>query len=169
MNKQEILNNLLVFKHKKIRAQVIKNFLNGKDYKGVVCFSCGNASRELKSVGLNVIDISPNGDLKPNKWYEPSKIREIFNNYFDGTSGHLSTELMILVAQAYKRTLGNLPNINYVPTGSGETIMCLKLAYPEKEFIAVYNINSATEYNESANLNDYVKMIAKDIIFFDKL
>lgn len=158
--------NLLKFPHKKIRAEVIKEFLADKDYKGVVCFSCGNASRELKKVGLNVIDISPTGDLVSIKWFQPSQVKKMFTDYFDGTSGHLSMELMLKVAEAYKKYLGELPNTNYVPTGSGETLVCLKLAYPEKDFIAVYNINSATDYSSNAVLNKLVECLAKEIIMF---
>lgn len=156
--------NLLQLENKKIRSEVIKEYLKDKNYKGVVCFSCGNASRELKNVGLNVIDISPTGDLIPNKWYKPSEVYEIFKDYFDATSGHLSIELMQLIGEAYKNILGELPKINYIPSGSGETLVCLKLAYPNKDFIAVYNLDKATEYNENATLNNLVKILAKGII-----
>lgn len=156
---------LLRFPHKKIRANVIKNFIAKKRYRGVVCFSCGNASRELKNVGLNVLDISPKGDLIPNRWFQPSEIAEKFPEYFDATSGHLPMELMIEIAVEYKKYLGlSLPSC-YIPTGSGETIFCLKLAYPKEELIAVYNLDDATEYNENAVLNDTVKIFAKQIIF----
>lgn len=158
------MNNLLRFEHKKIRANVIKEYLKDKNYKGVVCFSCGNASRELKNVGLNVIDISPSGDLIANRWFTPYEIKNIFNNYFDATSGHLPIHLMELIGKAYKEHLGELPDINYIPSGSGETIVCLKLAYPDKEFIAVYNLDNATEYNENAELNNLVKVLSKEII-----
>ena len=135
---------------------------------GVVCFSCGNATRELKNIGLNVIDISPQGDLIPNKWYKPSEVAEVFTNYFDATSGHLSMEIMQMIGDEFKKALGNIPQTNYVATGSGETLVCLKLAYPSKDFIAVYNIDKATEYNENATLNNLVKIMAKDIIFANK-
>jgi len=156
---------LLRFPHKKIRAAVIKKFIEKRGYRGVVCFSCGNASRELKNVGLNVLDISPMGDLIPNRWFRPSEVAEKFYGYFDATSGHLPMELMIEIAAEYKKYLGlSLPSC-YIPTGSGETIFCLKLAYPDEELIAVYNLDEATEYNENAVLNDIVKIFAKNIIF----
>ena len=158
------MNNLLRFEHKKIRAEVIKEYLKDKNYRGVVCFSCGNASRELKNVGLNVIDISVNGDLIANRWFKPSEVHEVFKDYFDATSGHLSIELMQLIGQAYKETLGDLPDINYIPSGSGETLVCLKLAYPDKNFVAIYNLDKATEYSEDATLNTMVKVLAKEVI-----
>lgn len=160
--------NLLQLENKKIRSEVIKEYLKDKNYKGVVCFSCGNATKELKNVGLNVIDISPKGDFIPNKWFKPSEVGIVFENYFDATSGHLSVELMEIIGKAFKNSLGNIPQTNYVATGSGETLVCLKLAYPDKDFIAVYNINKATEYNVNATLNNLVKILAKKIIFVNK-
>ena len=155
---------LLQIENKKIRAQVIKEYLQDKNYDGVVCFSCGNATRELKAVGLNVIDISPNGDFIPNKWFKPSEVHKVFPTYFDATSGHLSIELMLLIGEAFKQALGDIPQVNYVASGSGETLTCLKLAYPEKDFIAVYNLNDATKYEEQATLNTLVKVLSKKII-----
>lgn len=158
--------NLLKIENKKIRANVIKEYLKDKKYDGVVCFSCGNATRELKKVGLNVIDISPNGDFIPNKWFTPSRVKQTFPTYFDATSGHLTIEVMQLIGEAFKKALGDIPQTNYVATGSGETIVCLKLAYPNKDFIAVYNLNEATKYESEATLNTLVKIISKDIIFY---
>lgn len=158
-------NQLLKFEHKRIRAEVIKEYLKDKSYKGVVCFSCGNASSELKKVGLNVIDISPNGDFIPNKWFKPSEVHELFKNYFDATSGHLTMELMNKIADRFYAELnGILDDINYVPTGSGETLVCLKLAFPDKKFVAVYNLDAATKYDENAVLNNLVKVLADEVI-----
>lgn len=160
--------DLLMFPNKKIRAEVIKAYLQGKDYKGVVCFSCGNATRELKNVGLDVIDISPNGDFVPLHWFQPSLIKKFFPEYFDATSGHLDLEVMTNIAERYKKELqGKIKDINYVPTGSGETIVCLKLAFPDKKFVAVYNIDNATKFEKEAILNELVKLVSEKIIFLD--
>ena len=157
---------LLRFEHKRIRAEVIKEYLKDKTYKGVVCFSCGNASRELKNIGLNVIDISPKGDFIANRWFEPGEINEIFKEYFDATSGHLSMELMNKIADRFYIELnGVLDDVNYVPTGSGETLICLKLAFPDKKFVAVYNLDEATEYSDNCVLNNLVKLLADEIIY----
>ena len=157
---------MLKLENKKIRAEVIKEYLQGKKYDGVVCFSCWNATRELKNVGLNVVDISPNGDFIPNKWFKPSEVKQVFPTYFDATSGHLPIEVMQLIGEAFKKALGELPDgETYVATGSGETIVELKLAYPDKDFVAVYNLNDATKYEEEATLNTLVKIIAKRVIF----
>ena len=159
----------LDFPNKRLRAEVIKDYLRNKKYDGVVCFSCGNATRELKNTGLNVIDVSPKGDFIPLHWFTPSEIKAMFPTYFDATSGHLGNDLMLLIAKRFKEFLGDIPQENYIPTGSGETLVCLKLAYPEKEFIAIYNLDSATEYNENATLNNFVKIFSKKIIFSDLL
>jgi hypothetical protein len=43
-----------------------------------------------------------------------------------------------------------------VPTGSGETIVCLRQAFPESLFLPVYNISAGTQYNPQAPLNKQV-------------
>jgi hypothetical protein len=43
-----------------------------------------------------------------------------------------------------------------VPTGSGETIICLQMAYPERTFIAQYNVNQGSKYNAEAPLNNFI-------------
>lgn len=160
---------LLTFPHKKIRAQIIKKYLEDTDYIGVVCFSCGNAARELKNAGLNVLEISVNGDLSPLKWFSQKETNSIFTNRFNATAGELPFEVMNLLARAYRKHLGDLGDKNiYVPTGSGETIVALKMAYPEKGFIAVYNLNDATAWNANAPYNAMVRAITEEIIFADE-
>lgn len=155
---------LLRFEHKKIRAKVIEKYLKDLNINDVICFSCGNASRELKNTSLNVLDISPTGDLIANRWFTKKEIKKYFPNYFDATSGHLENDLMILIGQEYKKHLGTLDKLTYVPSGSGETLVCLKLAYPDNDFIAVYNIDKATEYSKDCELNKLVEVMAKKII-----
>lgn len=158
---------LLKFPHKTIRAQVIHEYIGNNR---VVCFSCGNASRALKEQGMDVLDISPSGDLLALRWFTQRDILHNFENYFDATSGHLNNELMGLIGKAFKDYLGDIKDNEtiYVPTGSGETLVCLKMAYPKVNFIAVYNINEATEFSEYAPLNMLVKLLATDIIYNGK-
>ena len=159
---------LLRFPHKKIRAAVIKEYMQECGYKKAVCFSCGNASTALKDAGVDLLDMSPYGDMIAQRWFTPSEIMKWFPDSLDATSGHLSIELMSKIGKAFKEYLGELPQVNYIPTGSGETITCLKMAYPDKEFVAVYNIDQATEYSEQATLNGLVQCMASNIIFADK-
>lgn len=161
------MNNIkfLEFEHKKIRALAIKRYLENSKYKGVVCFTCGNAAKELKAIGVEVVEVGVNGVLEPKKWFSGKEISYIFNNYFDATCGHLPFELMNEISVKYKEVLGELKDdIIYVPTGSGETLICLKMAYPNKKFIAVYNISKATEYHKEAPLNKMVELLAHKIV-----
>lgn len=114
------------------------------------------------------MDISPCGDMIAKRWFTPSEVQKWFPDSFDATSGHLSIELMCKIADAFKEYLGELPQVNYIPTGSGETIVCLKMAYPDKEFVAVYNIDQATEYSAEATLNRLVQCMASNTIFAEK-
>lgn len=140
---------------KKIRARIIANHIRRTSYRGVVAFSCGNATRELKLQGLQVIDISPAGDLRSTeKWWTVQEIHEVFPDYFDATSGHLTAALMVEIAKAFREHIGALPEKAYkVPTGSGETIICLRWAYPEIIFIPIYNISAGTVFDIHAPLN----------------
>jgi len=129
-------------------------------YRGCVCFSCGNASEALKKQGLYVFDVAPQGSLNANKWWTPEEIHKAWPDLFDATSGHLPIHLMNEIAAAFKTFLGNLPEHCYsVPTGSGETIICLKLVYPDIEFIPVYDLDPATKYEPDAPLNDLVRIV----------
>lgn len=158
---------LLKFPHKMIRSGVIRKYIGGNRDK-VVCFSCGNAARALANEGLDVLHIGEEGVLTPNKWFSQREIAYWFGDYFDGTSGHLSVELMQIIGEAYKEFLGDLPELVYLPTGSGETLVCLKMAYPNTDFVAVYNLGKETEYNENAPLNRLVELLSYDIIFADE-
>ena len=160
-------DGLLVFPHKKIRSKVIKEYIDG-EYDKIVCFSCGNAARALEDENLDVLHIGEEGVLNPLKWFTMKEVNHFFSEYFDGTSGHLSVELMELVGKAYKEYLGELPDLVYIPTGSGETLVCLKMAYPNTDFVAVYNLGKETEYNENAPLNTLVRLLAYDIVFDDE-
>ena len=154
---------LLRFPHKRIRAQVIKRYMDGV-YARAVCFSCGNAATELEKAGVDVLHIGEQGVLEPHKWFTQAEIKHTFPDYFDATSGHLPMEVMLRLAVAYSAHLGKLPETVYVPSGSGETVVCLKLAYPDTHFVAVYNIDKATEYSPYCPLNALVRVLCDDIV-----
>lgn len=158
---------LLRFPAKRIRAICIKEYIAGI-YDKVVCCSCGNAATALKNAGLDVLYIGPNGLLIPTRWFSQLEIHRMFPECFDATSGHLPLELMRIIGEAFKKSLGDLAETIYVPTGSGETLLCLKMAYPQNKFIAVYNLDDATLYNENAPLNPLVEIVADKIIFADR-
>lgn len=151
---------MLTFPNKQIRAAVIAGYVRAYGQNRVVCFSCGNASRALKEIGLEVIDVSSQGDLMPRDWWTPEKIAKVWPDSFDATSGHLPLFLMQRIGEHFRTHLGPLHEPAYeVPTGSGETILCLKFAYPDKRFIAVYNLDDATHFEPSAPLNPVVRAL----------
>lgn len=153
---------MLIFPAKKIRAEVIADYVKAAGYRGVVAFSCGNATHELKRAGLFVVDISPDGDLSPsNKWWTPAEIRFAFPDLFDATSGHLPAHLMITIADKFKGYLGDIID-SEIPTGSGETITCLRWAYPSVNFKPIRGVSNATEYSHHAPLNYLFPCIKND-------
>lgn len=158
---------LLRFPHKRLRSVAIKQYMEKAGYRKAVCFSCGNAAQELARAGVDVLHIGPNGVLEPRRWFTQAEIANCFREYFDATSGHLPAELLKVLAKIYRGYLGEIGDGRiYVPTGSGETLVCLKLAYPDKKFVAVYNLDASTEYNEAAPLNDLVRVLADEVVFY---
>ena len=153
---------LMKYPFKKWRSLALTNlYPNTK----MVCFTSGNAGKYLRKFGADVLCIGPHEDLVPNRWFSVSEIRQMFPDRLDVTSGHLSISDMKLIGLTYKAMLGELPNdILYIPSGSGETLVSLKLAYPEKEFVAVYNLDEHTEFSDNAPLNDLVELLSYDII-----
>lgn len=157
--------NLYTFPNKQYRAEAIKQYMQEKGHKKAVCFSCGNASRALRECGVDTLDISPTGDLQALRWFTKDEIKKVFPEYFDATSGHLDDECMRYVAGYFKEKLQTLPPLIMLPTGSGETLVELHMAFPKTKFFAVYDLNDATKYEEQAPLNARVKKIAEGIIF----
>jgi hypothetical protein len=150
----------LRFPNKKLRAKVIADYVRHAGYRGVVVFTCGNAAAALRESGLEVVEIGPRGDLKTEKWWNPSEIHRLHPDLFDATSGHLPACLMVEIGRAFREHLGDLPAGCYaVPTGSGETIMCLRAAYPDPaiNFCAMYdNARPETERDPQNPLNKFV-------------
>jgi hypothetical protein len=148
----------LHFPHKQIRAKVIAEYVRHAQYRGVVVFTCGNAAKTLRDEGLEVTEVGPRGDLKTEKWWTMSEIHRAWPDLFDATSGHLAVPIMGDIAKAYREHLGNLPHGRYsVPTGSGETIACLRIAYPLHTFDPAYdNDKPETTRHPEAPLNAIV-------------
>ena len=148
---------------KTVRARVIRDYMRLYDIKRAICFSCGNATRLLKEVGVDVLAIAPGGDMLPGRWFMPGEIASKFPGYFDATSGHLPFYMMVDIAKRLQYELNFKPGEHYaIPTGSGETIICLQLAFPETSFMAVYDDNDpATTYEDLSPLNSYVQTFFK--------
>lgn len=125
---------------KELRAKVIAGYVRSAGYPGIVCFSCGNASRALQSTGIPVVAVAPGGDLVAERWWTPAQIRSVWPHLFDATSGHLPMPLMAQLAERLRDRIGPLSEPCYrVLSGSGETAACLTLAYPGIRFVPVYD------------------------------
>ena len=162
-------SKLLRFPNKDYRAEVIDEYVQDSGYAGVVVFTCGNAARALRKANyapgvpqhtpLEVVEVGPQGVLKTDHWWTPAEIHKTWPNLFDATSGHLPYPLMVDIAEVFKTYLGELDpaTVYLAPTGSGETIICLQIAYPACTFVAVYdNSNQATTRDNDAPLNSVV-------------
>ena len=145
--------DLLEFPNKRIRAEAVRDYMAAAGYGGAVCFSCGNATRELKAAGVDTVAIGPGGDLLPNRWYTQADVRRAFPTRFDATSGHLPLELIPELGRRFRDYLGALDGTVYVPTGSGETLLALMTAYPGVEFVAVRNLGAPTAYEPRCPAN----------------
>ena len=157
--------NLFRFDNKRLRSIAIAYYMRDNGYDKAVCFSCGNASRELRKAGIDVLDVSPTGDLQALRWFTIGEVHRHFPTHFDATSGHLPMDCMKDVAWWYKSELGSIPDAINLPTGSGETLVCLKMAFPESRITAVYDLDDATRYEKGAPLNPLVLAMADRIVF----
>lgn len=145
---------------KTIRARVIADYVKAAGYKGVVCFSCGHASQALQDTGIYTLQVAPQGDLQTSRWWTPEMIHKGFPGLFNATSGDLPVSLMVRLAEAYKKYIGELKTTFYsIPTGSGETIICLSWVYPLSKFIALYGVGVGTEYDTDQPLNKVVSTL----------
>ena len=144
---------------KRIRAWVIREYLDNAGRRQVVCFSSGNAAQQLRVAGLDVVEVGPCGVLQSERWWTPAQIARVWPDRFDATSGHLPLTLMLDLAREYQQRLQTQVGpsaIHYIPTGSGETILCLRWAFPLTRFLPLYNVGPGTEWNAKAPLNGLV-------------
>lgn len=129
----------IAYKAKRARARVIARYMERNGIRRCVCFSCGNACDALIADGLDCVAIAPERDLRAERWWTMEEIRQTFPTAFDATSGHLPVDVLLDVADAFRSEFAGLfeEGCEYiVPTGSGETILCLKLAFPRIFFRA---------------------------------
>jgi hypothetical protein len=147
------MDSVLHFPAKKIRAEYIADYIRAAGYHGAVVFGCGNGAQALRDCGITVIDISPRGELVPTRWWQPEEIARVWPNYFDATSGHLPAWMMIEIGKKFREHIGDDLSECYVPSGSGETIVCLRWAYPGIKLSPIYNLDEATQYSENSPLN----------------
>ena len=139
---------------KTLRSKIIAAYVQRGGYRGAVIFSCGNAASALKAELPDVLAIAPGYDLRAERWWTPDEIARVWPDRFDATSGHLPLHLMVQLSEVLADVLGPLTaGTYYVPTGSGETVLCLRWAYPATQFVAVYDDrNPATAFDKQAPL-----------------
>lgn len=153
----------LDFPAKELRSRVIARHLRCAEYNGVVIFTCGNAASHLRRhYDGKIVEVGARGALTPNHWFTFSEIASYWPGFFDATPGHLPAPLMVEIAKEFEYHLhGVLFADEYiVPTGSGETILCLKIAFPDKKFVAEYDdTKPATQWDAVAPLNRWVSAL----------
>lgn len=142
---------------KSIRANVIAAYLQALGTARCVCYSSGNSAKALAATGLDVLHVGPGGHLHPTDWHEFIAIAKLHGR-FDATSGHLPWPLMVEIAKLMRVLQEQYDGPLEIPTGSGETLVCLKLAYPQVPFTAVYG-EGPTLWHPQAPLNALVAML----------
>lgn len=157
---------VLRFPAKELRAGPIRDYVIKAGYPGVVTFTCGHAAealrRVLRPLDKHVLEVGARGVLQTEKWWTPAEIRAGFPHLFDATSGHLPVPLMYEIGRAFKsyfdysvyRGQGGLDSEKQyvVPSGSGETIFCLHLAYPEVRLLAAYDNSKPETTRDTENV-----------------
>lgn len=154
---------------KKIRAEVIFDYLkeSNKPLK-VVCFTSGNSAKFLREQGIKVLAYGNNETNKITHWFSFSEIAKQFK-VFDATSGHLPFPLMKEISKRLYNLKPLKNKFQYrklypIKIGSGETIICLKMAFPKINFYPIRIKDfKPTEYHRLAPLNPLVYALFKTI------
>lgn len=147
---------MLSVPQKAYRAGVIAAWMERAGYQDAVCFTCGRAAHELRNAGVNVLEVGPRGGLAALRWWTPAEIHRAWPGYFDATPGHLPMHLMVETARIIRRGEPEpTPGEYVVPSGSGETIMCLKIAWPTLHLSPAFEVpglEAETRYEPEAPL-----------------
>lgn len=135
----------LISHAKRWRSLIIRDHLQVSGHDRVVVFTCGNAADALRAVGLEVLEVGPRGPLRPSRWWTPADIARAFPYHFDATPGHLPLPLLAVLADRLQIQHGPITGsrVHLVPSGSGETIAALTLAYPHASFARLHSHDPA--------------------------
>lgn len=157
-------SNLTNQKHH--RAMAIAQHVRRLGHERVVCFTCGNAAKALRNVGLDVVEVGPEGPLRTKRWWTPGEIAQAWPDRFDATSGHLPvwmmTDIGLRVLSMYPRL--STEEVYEIPTGSGETLCCLALANPRLRLVGVYDERlPETTYHSEAPLNTLTRALGRAV------
>jgi len=147
---------LLEFDFKRLRAEAIRDYLTMYGpAPDVICCTCGNSAKALRDVGLYVVEIGsgPNALLRPTRWLTPADIRALWPGMFDATSGHLPLPLYVEIVDRLRRECSHWSSAGavIVPSGSGESAMLTKFAFPDLHVTARFDDNDPATTYEGEN------------------
>lgn len=146
----------LNFDFKLHRAILIASVFKGKKMP-IVCLTCGNAAVTLRmNCDGEILELGPgvNAVMKPNKWLRPHEVAQMFPNHFDATSGHLPFWMLVILAGSLREKESKYlvgEDKILVPSGSGESAVIAKLAFPRCTVIAQFdNSKPSTTFNQES-------------------
>lgn len=158
---------IFTFPHKRLRAEVITDYVRSAgSFKGIICITCGAAGDEiLKAAKTGCGDIVIIMPTEGDEWITMEQIARDYPGYFDATSGHLPFWLMVRIAHRFRQYIDKHTRRTFssevrVPTGSGETIFELRMAYPdmvETQLVALYDYSRGSRFESDAPLNQAVQ------------
>lgn len=131
-------------------------------YEGIVCVGEGPTVMELikaAPAGMPVVTIETDRAISM------EGIANAYPRHFDATNGHLPLWLMVRIANKFaewinanvRKSMGGEVRI---PTGSGETLFELRIAYPEiteTQFVALYDFNRDKRFDPNGPINQAVR------------
>lgn len=124
---------ILKINHKKIRAEVIAEYLKGRR---AFAFSCGNATRWLKRAGVNCVPIDGT-PLEAHGYIDP-EVAEFYFDAFNATSGYLPLFLVERIVGKIREKIykpASRSQTIYVPRGSGELAFSICFIYPSQQIV----------------------------------
>lgn len=144
-------------KIKQLRAAWIAAYCKRAGYAGVTCLTCG-------TTGIALIEACRKEGLEcrvfsnPQRWWGNAEFIEYNGTqFFDATSGHIPLFIICALGEVYREYLGEISDDEIVvPTGSGETALSLRVAYPNKTIIAQYGESAEIKRDLHAPLNSAI-------------
>lgn len=139
---------------KQIRADWIAQYCKMAGYLGISCLTCGTTGIALitacRKEGLECRVFS-----NPRRWWGNADFIEYNGSqFFDATSGHIPLFMICKLGILYRSYLGDTQAETItVPTGSGETAISLRIAYPDKIIVAQYGESAEIKREGDAVLN----------------
>jgi hypothetical protein len=151
----------LYVNEKEARAKVIAAYLKGRR---TFCFSCGNATRELKRAGANLIAIDKTSPLQAHQHIEPEQAEHYFQA-FNATSGCLPIFLLERIAgeliEATKEAQKHPSEPIYVPVGSGELLLVLMFLFPSSRLCPFTSLYAPLNFDAKSHMTPLAGFISQ--------